>query len=122
MKTALKPVKEAEKKLLECIRTNDAGELEKLLHDDILFINQHGQIITKLMDMEAYLLARTTITDMKATEQVITVVDGIASVSVVIQVKGKQNNQVFKERQRFLRVWKNFDGNWKVIAGSCIQF
>jgi hypothetical protein len=122
MKASTKPIVEAEKKLLDAIRSNDAVKLEELLHDDLLFINQNGQVITKVMDLEVYLIGRTTITDIKATEQTIIIMDDIASVSVVIQVRGKNGNALFKERQRFLRVWKNINGNWKVVAGSCMQF
>ena len=43
-----------EHRLIEGIKTSDLVLLDKLLHDDLLFMVPDGSIITKTMDLESH--------------------------------------------------------------------
>ena len=41
-------------------------------------------------------------------------------VTMSSKIKGKMHEQNFEGNLRYLRVWKMFEGQLKVIAGSCV--
>ena len=52
-------------------------------------------------------------------DQTIQIIDDNAVVAKSINLKGTYSNQPFEGKYRYIRVWKSFEGRWKVIAGSC---
>ena len=56
-----------------------------------------------------------------SSQQEINLIADNAVVSVVIDMKGMFFNQPFDGRYKFIRVWKSFGADLKVIAGSSIQ-
>ena len=111
----------AEKELLDSIKKSDVQKLSTLLHDDLLFIIPNGQTITKARDLEAYRSGNMKIESITSSQQEINLIADNAVVSVVIDMKGMFFNQPFDGRYKFIRVWKSFGADLKVIAGSSIQ-
>jgi ketosteroid isomerase-like protein len=109
---------ECEEQLLEAIKASNIDALEALLHDNLIFNIPTGQTITKSIDIENYKSGIMTVSEMVATDQIIKIVDEIATVAVTIHLKAKYANQMIDGKFRYLRVWKRFDNSWKVIAGS----
>ena len=58
------------------------------------------------------------VSEIVATDQIITSVEDISTIAVTIHLKAKYGNQIIDGKFRYLRVWKLFDNSWKVIAGS----
>ena len=111
----------AEKELLSAMKTSDVIKLDKLLHDDLLFITPDGQTITKQMDLDSHKSGNMVIDEITSVIDLINIIEDTAVAIITIQTKGKMLNHPIEGRFKYVRAWKLFDGNWKVIAGSCTQ-
>ncbi|GAA6768143.1 hypothetical protein AAFH68_40960 [Flavobacterium sp. CGRL1] len=111
----------AEIELLTAIRNSDIAVLEKLLHDDLLFNMPDGQTITKEFDLNSYRSGKMKIDSLEASDQIINVIGDSAVVAVTVSLKGAYDNNLINGVLKYIRVWKQFDDNLKVIAGSCVQ-
>lgn len=111
----------AEIELLTAIKTADVEVLDKMLHQDLLFNMPDGQTITKEFDLQSYRSGKMKIDSLEASDQVINVIDDSAVVAVTISLKGTYDQNPIKGVFRYIRVWKQFNENLKVIAGSCTQ-
>ena len=109
---------DCEHQFLKAIQYSDIKQLDELLHDDLIFNIPTGQTITKAMDIENYKSGIMSVSEIMATDQIIKIIDDIATVTVTINLKVKYDNQTIDGKFRYLRVWKLFDKSWKVIAGS----
>ncbi|TDW45859.1 uncharacterized protein DUF4440 [Flavobacterium sp. 270] len=109
----------AEIELLTAIKNADVFALEKILHDDLLFNLPDGQTITKGFDLNTYRSGKMKIEVLEASDQIINIIENNAVVGVTILLKGTYDNQPLDGVFRYIRVWKQFDENLKVIAGSC---
>lgn len=110
----------AEIELLTAIKNADIPTLENMLHDDLLFNLPDGQTITKEFDLNTYRSGKIKIEALEASDQIINRIDDVAVVSVIILLKGSYDGNPLNGTFRYIRVWKQFDENLKVIAGSCI--
>ncbi|SHL85969.1 nuclear transport factor 2 family protein [Flavobacterium chilense] len=111
----------AEIELLTAIKYADVSTLDKMLHDDLLFNLPDGQTITKQFDLESYRSGKMKVETLEASDQIINIIEDVAVVSVAVSLKGTYDNNSLQGSFRYIRVWKQFDGNLKVIAGSCAQ-
>ena len=80
-----------------------------------------GETITKEFDLNTYRSGKMKIDSLEASDQIINSIDDSAVVTVSISLKGTYDNNPINGVFKYIRVWKQFDGNLKVIAGSCIQ-
>jgi len=110
----------AEIELLTAIKNADISVLEKILHDDLLFNLPNGNTITKEFDLDSYRSGKMKIDLLEASDQIINVINDTAIVAVTISLKGVFDNTPVNGVFRYVRVWKQFDENIKIIAGSCI--
>lgn len=109
-----------EDRLLTAIQNGDIENLDLLLHEDLLFNLPNGVTITKAMDMETYTSGNLVVHAILSSEQQINLIKDTAVVSVKIELKAVYTSQSIEGIFRYLRVWKLFDQEWKVIAGSCV--
>lgn len=111
----------AEIELLRAIKNADVSALEKILHDDLLFNLPDGNTITKEFDLNSYRSGKMKVDELEASDQIINLIGDTAVVAVTISLKGSFDATPINAVLRYIRVWKQFDENLKVIAGSCIQ-
>jgi len=111
-----------EKEILMAMKNCDVQKLDELLHEDLLFAIPNGQTITKELDLETYRSGNMKIKEISSSEQHINIIGDNAVVSVLIEMTGMYFDYILDGKYRVIRVWKSFNGNWKVIAGSSIQF
>ena|SRR6218665_335008 len=111
----------AEIELLTAVKSSDVLVLEKMLHDDLLFNLPDGQTITKEFDLNSYRSGKMKIDSLEASDQIINIIDDSAVVAVIISLKGTYEKNPINGVFKYIRVWKQFENNLKVIAGSCIQ-
>lgn len=112
---------EVEKQLLEAMRKSDVETLNKLLHDDLLFVLPTGEVITKQMDLETHKSGNLILEEITSSIDSIKLIEENAVVTLSSKIKGKMLQQNFEGNFRYIRVWKIFDGQLKVIAGSCVS-
>jgi len=110
-----------EQEILFAMKNCDVKKLDELLHEELIFNTPDGQTITKVMDLETYKSGNMKINEIKSSEQEINLFGENAVVAVTIDMKGKYYNYSLDGKYKVLRVWKLFNNQWKVIAGSSIQ-
>ncbi|MCD9576877.1 nuclear transport factor 2 family protein [Flavobacterium soyae] len=111
----------AEIKLLTAVKNADVSVLEQILHDDLLFNLPDGQTITKEFDLNSYRSGKMKIDSLEASDQIVNIIDNLAVVTVSVSLNGTYDNNPINGVFKYIRVWKQFDGHLKVIAGSCVQ-
>lgn len=110
----------AEIELLTAIKKADVTVLEKVLHDDLLFNLPDGNTITKEFDLESYRLGKMKVETLEASDQLINIIDDVAVVAVTVSLRGTYDGNPLGGAYRYIRVWKQFNENLQVIAGSCV--
>jgi len=113
-------VLEIEKELLEAMKNSDVETLDRLLHDDLLFVLPTGDVITKQMDLETHRSGNLTLQEITSSIDSINQIGDTVVVTLSSKITGKMLEQNFEGNFRYIRVWKMFDGQLKVIAGSGI--
>jgi len=114
-------VHKVENELIEAMKISDVDTLDKLLHDDLLFITPDGQTITKKMDLDSHKSGTMIIEEIIPTIEIVNLIQDIAVVTIVIDTKGKMLGQPIEGKFRYIRFWKLFENKLKVIGGSCTQ-
>lgn len=109
-----------EKHLLEAMKTNNVELLDQLLHDELLFNGPTGETATKAMDLNNYRSGNINLHTVESSQQMLSVVGDDVVVAVTVEIKGDYLGEELNGKFRYLRVWKRFENNWKVIAGSVV--
>ena len=112
---------ELENKLVEGIKKSDITFLDKVLHNDLLFLAPNGQIITKAIDLASHQAGEMLVEQLIPTIEDINVIDDTAIVVVVYNTKGTMLGNPIQGQFRYIRIWKQFPDGLKVIGGSCFQ-
>ncbi len=118
--TSIEEIATLEQDLLNAMQGRNVQKLDELLHDDLLFNIPSGQTFTKAMDLEGYRLGNMNIESISSRNMEISLIGDTAVVAVSIEMRGKFLEHPLDGVYRFLRVWKQFDDQWKVIGGSSI--
>jgi len=111
-------IREVETQLLEAMKISDIKTLDQLLHDDLLFVIPSGEVITKEMDLETHKSGNLVFEEITSSIDSIKQIGENAVVTLSLKIAGKMLEQHFEGNFRYLRVWKMFDNQLKVIAGS----
>ncbi|MHC5763458.1 nuclear transport factor 2 family protein [Nostoc sp.] len=109
-----------EKKLLLAMKTNNVELLDQLLHDELLFNGPSGETATKAMDLENYRSGNINLHTLESSDLMLNMVADDIVVAVTVEILGNYLGQEIDGKFRYLRVWKLFENNWKVIAGSVV--
>jgi ketosteroid isomerase-like protein len=112
---------EIENKLIQGIKTSDVKLLDKILHDDLLFIAPNGQTVTKEMDLASHRAGEMEVEQLLANFEDVKIIGDNAVVVVVYDTKGKMLGNPIQGQFRYIRVWKMFTDGLKVIGGSCFK-
>lgn len=112
---------QAENKLFEAMKASDVEMLDSLLHDDLLFMIPNGETVTKKADLDAHRAGAMVIEQAHLQVLENSIIGDLAVSTVRLKAKGKMLGQPLEGEFRYIRVWKSFGGNLKVVGGSCIQ-
>ncbi|MCE2998134.1 MAG: nuclear transport factor 2 family protein [Cyclobacteriaceae bacterium] len=110
-----------ENQLIEAIKTSDVTMLDRMLHNDLLFIAPNGQAVTKEMDLASHRSGQMEVEQLIANFESVKIMGDNAVVVVVYNTKGKMLGTPIEGQFRYLRVWKMFPDGLKVVAGSCFK-
>ncbi len=111
---------EQENKLYVAIKERDVNVLEKLLHDNLLFIIPSGEVIGKEMDLQTYRDGLLKIDELQPEVENLNIIDDVAAITLTMQLKGRFNEQEFEAKYRYIRFWKKFEDAIKVVGGAGI--
>jgi hypothetical protein len=109
-----------EKNLLSAMKTSNVELLDQLLHDELLFNGPSGETATKAMDLENYRSGNINLHTVESSDLILNMVGDDIVVAVTVEILGNYLGQEINGKFRYLRVWKLFQNNWKVIAGSVV--
>ena len=110
----------SEARLLDAMRTSDADLLDRLLHDDLLFNGPNGETATKALDLANYRSGNIHLTTVESSDLMLSVIGDDVVVAVTVRLVGSYLGQQIDGRFRYLRVWKELEHEWQVIAGSVV--
>jgi hypothetical protein len=110
-----------ENKLSVAIKNSDVIFLDKILHDDLLFLAPNGHVITKEMDLASHRAGEMVVEELVPAFENVKIIDDTAVVVVVYETKGTMLGNPIEGKFRYIRIWKSFGGDLKVIGGSCFQ-
>lgn len=111
---------EHEHKLYKAMKESDVNTLDKLLHDNLLFIIPSGEVITKAQDLRSYREGLMDIDELNPEVENLQIIEDTAIITLTIELKGKFRNEDFEAKYRYIRFWKNIDSELKIIGGSGI--
>ena len=112
---------EQEKRLLHAFENKDLAIIDELLHDDAQFVYPNGQQVTKSNVLDNYRSGNSAFNTIIASEQLITLIDDTAIVTMILELKGNYYDQQISSLFQYIRVWKLFGSDWRVIAVSGVQ-
>jgi hypothetical protein len=114
-------VNQHEEKFLQAFRTLNMEMLEELIHDELTYIDATGEVISKKADFERCKAANPKIEILDCIEREIQMFDDTAIVSTVIHLKGLFGEHQVEGKTRFLRIWKKFRNDWKIIGAASVN-
>jgi hypothetical protein len=114
-------IRSLEDELLNAIKASDIPALDRLLHDDLLFIAPNGSLVTKALDLASHRAGTMIVDELSSTIEQIRLIDDTAIVIVVYNTRGRMMGIPITGKFRYIRIWKRFSGQAKVIGGSCAQ-
>jgi ketosteroid isomerase-like protein len=110
---------ECEKTLLDAFGNKDLKTIDEMIHDEALFVYPNGLPVTKQIVMENYRTGNSAFSTITPSDQLIALFgDDTAVVSLNLEMKGHYHQQEVSADFRYIRVWKLFDGHWRVVAVS----
>lgn len=112
---------ELENNLLEAFKANNRGQIEKLLHKDLLFVIPTGDTINKQNDLDNMESGLLQISDLTLLDRKIRQVENAVTVVSVIALVGSFAGTPFEAKYKYLRVWLNAGGVWQVVSGSGME-
>jgi hypothetical protein len=112
---------EIEKQLIEGIKTSNLKFLDKILHDDLLFLAPNGETVTKTMDLASHRRGEMVVEQLTPHFEGIKIIGDNAVVVVVYDTKGTMLGNPIQGQFRYIRIWKRFPDGLKVIGGSCFK-
>jgi len=110
-------IEECEEILKNAMIKSDISALDKLLADNIIFINHLGQLVSKHDDLEAHKTGTLKINEITLTDRTIKIYSSIAVVTVKAHIIGSFNGVKSDNYFRFTRIWnKSENKKWHVIS------
>lgn len=114
-------INQYEERFLHAFRTSNVEIVDELLHDEMVYNNAAGEIVSKKADLEGFKSANPKIEIVDCLEREIQLFDETAVVSTVIYLKGVFGGNQIEGKIRFLRIWKRFQNNWKIIGVTSVN-
>ncbi len=119
MNHSLDEIRDVEVQLQQAMATNDVQALERLLHDDLVFIDVEGNVQGKRNDLESHASGSVVQTAMEFVEEPVMRLHGeTAVVAVKAHVQVQLQGNPTEALCRYLRIWLFQDGRWQILSGG----
>jgi ketosteroid isomerase-like protein len=105
-----------ERALQAAMLAGDVGELERLLHPELLAVGPDGQLVDRAADLEAHRSGRFTIHELSEEEVRVQIVGDTAMTFAVLRVRGAIDDAEVSGRLRYTRTWTRDGGAWRVLG------
>ena len=119
MEHSLEEIVHSEEQLQRAMLTNDVPALERLLHDDLMFVFYTGAVVGKQEDLASHAARMLQLTELSFVEGPVTRLYGETAIVVVkAHLKGAFQGTPFDGFYRYLRVWLFQEERWQIVAGN----
>src|SRR6266567_9159304 len=119
MSHSLDEIREVERQLQQAMVKNDVQALERLIHDDLVFIDVEGNVQGKHDDIESHASGAVVQTAVEFVEEPVMQLHGenaIVAVKAYVQVQLQRKH--VEAHCSYLRVWLFQDERWQIISGA----
>ncbi|HSN36192.1 MAG TPA: nuclear transport factor 2 family protein [Arthrobacter sp.] len=110
----------AEDELLDAMRASDLDALDKLISDDLKFIDPKGTVLTKQADLDAHRTGATDFIRIDETNRRSLAVDGSGTTDTTAFAVLRTGATQVEVQLLWHREWRIIDGRWQVLAGSVV--
>ncbi|WGM21501.1 nuclear transport factor 2 family protein [Paenarthrobacter sp. OM7] len=110
----------AEDELLDAMRASDLEALDRLISDDLKFIDPEGTVLTKKADLEAHRTGATNFARIEETNRRTLESDGSGTTDTTARAVLHINGSQIEIQLLWHREWRIIDGRWQVLAGSVV--
>jgi ketosteroid isomerase-like protein len=119
MSHSLDEIRDVEMQLQQAMIKNDVQALERLIHDDLVFIDVEGNVQGKRDDIDSHASGAMVQTAVEFVEQPVMQLHGeTAVVAVKAHVKAQLQGNPVEALCRYLRVWLFQDERWQILSGA----
>jgi ketosteroid isomerase-like protein len=106
-----------EEKLRQAMLASDVQSLDELIADDLAFTVPSGDVVDKLVDLEAHRSGTTKFTQIEIRDRHIYDYGACVVVMVKAELSGTYNEQAFSGTYCYTRVWMQRQEDWQIVAG-----
>ncbi len=119
MSHSLDEIRDVEMQLQQAMVKNDVQALERLIHDDLVFIDVEGNVQGKRDDIDSHASGAVVQTAVEFIEEPVMQLHGeTAVVAVKAHVKVQLQGNPVEALCRYLRVWLFQDERWQILSGA----
>jgi ketosteroid isomerase-like protein len=119
MSHSLDEIRDVERQLQQAMVKNDVQALERLIHDDLVFIDVEGNVQGKRDDIDSHASGAMVQTAVEFVEEPVMQLHGeTAVVAVKAHVKAQLQGNPVEALCRYLRVWLFQDERWQILSGG----
>lgn len=111
-------ISELEDLLMQAIKHRNTCSLEKLLHQELAFIDRDGEVSRKTEDFENNHISTLYTPKMENCERQINMKGNTAMVLLIEKSRGRYGKLPFEGKLRYMHIWKKIGNDWKVAAAS----
>lgn len=110
-----------EERLRKAMLSSNVEVLNELLADDLLFVNQFGQIVSKEADIEVHLSGNLKVTQIDFLDQKIRQMEKSAVTVTRVAISGTYGTESIAGELYYTRIWEYRNGNWQVVSCHCSE-
>jgi hypothetical protein len=111
-----KEILSLEDKRYAAMTAGDAGSLEKLVHDQLLYTHSSGVMDTKASWLQSIKSGKTKYRSVKCTDQKVRLLGEVALVTGKGHIEAEINGQPKTLKLMFLNAWAKTPQGWKFVA------
>jgi ketosteroid isomerase-like protein len=106
----------AERALQSAQLAGDVGELDRLLHPELLAVGPDGQLVEKAEDLTAHREGVLRLSEFEQEDLRVRLLGDLAVTFVVVRYRGTMSGSPIEGRMRYTRTWTRDGGTWRVLA------
>lgn len=111
-------VRDLEERLRLAMLRSNTVELDKLIHEDLLFVGPLGAVYSKAQDLENHRSGVQRMQTVEWQEIAVRLHASVAITCVSAYLAGSFHEQPFEGQFRYIRAWVNTGTDWQIIGGS----
>ena len=113
-------VETAERRLRDAALHGDVAALDELLADDLVFVDQTGQFLSKEDDLAMHRTGALKLGALRFSDYRLRLLaPGVVLVVLRADASGRAAGEPFDAALRFSRLWRHEAGRWRVASAQC---